>query len=57
MRHLNKQKRNVHPADRTLSPQLVVRDGQFEVFDPERVLKRKDTMLGKNKGYAILWTK
>ena len=40
IRHMNKSKRNVHPIDETLSPQLIVRHGSFEVFDPEDTLRK-----------------
>ena len=53
MRHINKQKRNVHPADRTLSPQVFVQDGQIKVFDAEDEVKQKDALLGKNIRYTI----
>jgi len=35
IKHINKHKRNVHPIDDILPPQLIVRNGRFEIFDPE----------------------
>ncbi|XP_065053449.1 transmembrane channel-like protein 5 isoform X2 [Rhopilema esculentum] len=49
MRHLNRQRRNVHPEEGRLSPQLIIRNGEYEIFDPEDTLQKKDTKMSFHK--------
>ncbi len=45
MRHIGKNGKKVLPEDSGISPQLIVKDGRFEVFDPNQIMLRQQTTL------------